>query len=277
MKEEGDKNEYPKGSPQNPWRVYCDGVFDLFHVGHARALKQSKEVEQNVYLIVGVSGDAETHRIKGKTVLNEEQRSESVRHCRYTDQVICPCPWVVTIDFLDKHNIDFIVHGQDISYDENGEDCYKDMKRLGRYRTIQRTEGISTSDIIKTIVCDYDDYLRRNLKRGYTRKQLNISFIKEQRIKVGDKIKKYKDLSTNFIKSWKGKSEELVSGFLTKFNKIEPNIRNWFSSSEDSSHTNEGEEGGHSDDLEHDHEHEHEHDHDHDHEHEHDHENHSNI
>jgi len=242
MKEEGDKNEYPKGSPQNPWRVYCDGVFDLFHIGHARALKQSKEIEENVYLIVGVSGDEETHRIKGKTVLDEEQRSESVRHCRYTNEVICPCPWVVTIAFLDEHNIDFIVHGQDISYDENGENCYKDMKRLGRFRTIQRTEGISTSDIIKTIVCDYDEYLRRNLKRGYTRKQLNISFIKEQQIKVGDKIKKYKDLSANFIKSWKGKSEELVSGFLTKFNKIEPQfVKNWFSSSEDSSHTTDHE------------------------------------
>jgi len=234
-----EKNEYAKGSPENPWRVYCDGVFDLFHIGHARALKQSKEIEENVYLIVGVSGDEETHRIKGKTVLNEEQRSESVRHCRYTGEVICPCPWVVTLAFLDEHNIDFIVHGQDISYDENGEDCYKDMKRLGRFRTIQRTEGISTSDIIKTIVCDYDEYLRRNLKRGYTRKQLNISFIKEQQIKVGDKIKKYKDISTKFIKGWKGKSEELVSGFLTKFNKIEPNIRNWFSSSDDSSHTND--------------------------------------
>jgi choline-phosphate cytidylyltransferase len=146
----------PKGYKTNPppvgrpVRVYADGVFDLFHLGHMRALQQAKTAFPDTVLIVGVTGDKETHRRKGLTVLSARERAESVRHCKWVDEVVEDCPWIITDapEFLDKHKIDYVAH-DDIPYGaEEGDDIYAEIKKRGMFLVTQRTEGLSTTGII---------------------------------------------------------------------------------------------------------------------------------
>ena len=75
------------------------------------------------------------------------------------------------------------------------------IKEAGKFVATQRTDGISTSDLIARIVRDYDMYVRRNLDRGYTRKDLNVSFMREKRLKLSGKVDKIKSKVGGLLQS----------------------------------------------------------------------------
>ncbi|KAK2658708.1 hypothetical protein Ddye_005241 [Dipteronia dyeriana] len=135
-------------------RVYMDGCFDLMHYGHANALRQAKDLGDE--LVVGVVSDEEIIANKGPPVLSMEERLTLVSGLKWVDEVIANAPYAITEQFMDRlfneYKIDCIIHGDDPCLLPDGTDAYALAKQVGRYKQIKRTEGVSSTDIVGRIL-----------------------------------------------------------------------------------------------------------------------------
>ncbi|MEK7368828.1 MAG: adenylyltransferase/cytidyltransferase family protein, partial [Planctomycetota bacterium] len=72
--------------------VFCNGCFDVIHVGHTRCLKGAKALGD--VLVVGVNSDSSVKGLKGLKgpkypLMPEEERMEIVAALRDVDYVTC--------------------------------------------------------------------------------------------------------------------------------------------------------------------------------------------
>jgi len=148
-------------SGRKPVRIWVDGCFDMMHFGHANALRQAKELGD--YMIVGVHSDEAIRKNKGPTVMNEQERYKAVRACKWVDEVVEDAPYVTELSMIEKHNVDFVVHGDDLVTASDGSDCYAEVKKAGKFQIVKRTKGISTTDLVgRMLLLTKTHFIRRN-------------------------------------------------------------------------------------------------------------------
>jgi len=134
---------------QKEIRIFMDGAFDLMHFGHMNAFRLAKSL--GTHLVVGVNSDESITKCKGAPLMNDKERLTMVEACKFVDQVVPDCPYIMSKEYLDyvikEYNIDFVVHGDDPCI-VDGKDVYATAKAAGKFQTIPRTEGVSTTDIV---------------------------------------------------------------------------------------------------------------------------------
>lgn len=99
-------------------------------------------------LYVGVHSDEEILKNKGPVVMRLDERIKAVEGCKWATRAIADAPYVTDPEFMEQHGCKYVVHGDDITTDADGNDCYQTVKDMGKFVVVKRTPNILTTDLV---------------------------------------------------------------------------------------------------------------------------------
>lgn len=130
-------------------------------------------------LWVGIHSDEDILEHKGPTVMNLKERQVSTNvapttaslihvcsisaadACRWSTKAVPHAPYVTDLQWISHYGCKYVVHGDDITSDSQGEDTYRFVKQAGRFKVVKRTPGISTTDLVgRMLLCTKHHFIR---------------------------------------------------------------------------------------------------------------------
>ncbi len=129
-------------------KIYVDMVGDLFHRGHVELLRAARAYGDS--LVVGVLSDEVAAAYKRRPIMTLAERVAVIEACRYVDQVLPDAPDIVTLAFLDAHQLSLVVHGDDLAPEARAR-VYGEISAAGRLRLAKHTGGISTTELLRRV------------------------------------------------------------------------------------------------------------------------------
>lgn len=175
-------------------KIWIDGCFDFAHHGHAGAMLQARRLGKE--LLVGIHSDQDIMDNKGPTVMTLKERVAAVDACRWSTKSVPYAPYVTSLPWISHYGCQYVVHGDDITSDSNGEDCYRYVKAAGRFLVVKRTPGISTTDLVgRMLLCTKNHFIRSLMK---TLAGEEGSESPEERKRLGEKMtQRIRDYATD--------------------------------------------------------------------------------
>jgi ethanolamine-phosphate cytidylyltransferase len=140
-------------------RIWVDGCFDFFHHGHAGAIVQARQLGTELY--AGVHSDEAILANKGPTVMTLDERLAATNACRWVTRSVGHAPYVTSLPYITHYGCKYVVHGDDITSDSDGNDCYRFVKQAGRFKVVKRSPAISTTDLVgRMLLCTKTHHIR---------------------------------------------------------------------------------------------------------------------
>ena len=134
--------------------IYVDGCFDLFHPGYISFFERILEEfdqDQDIKLIIGLMTDQQMTEYRCPPIFNLKERKTMLESCIYIDTIIENPPIPITKEFIDKNNINMVIHGSDMPNNKL-DFWYKDAILLNKFKVIPYTYEITTLSIINRIM-----------------------------------------------------------------------------------------------------------------------------
>ena len=96
-----------------------------------------------------------------RSLLNLAYSVSAVDACRWATKSVPSAPYVTALPWVSHYGCYYVVHGDDITSDSNGEDCYRFVKAAGRFQVVKRTPGISTTDLVgRMLLCTRGHFIK---------------------------------------------------------------------------------------------------------------------
>lgn len=132
-------------------KIYVSMVADLFHYGHMKFLRNCKNLENDVFLVVGLHSDEVCTNYKRKPIMTLDERATAVESFGLADQIIRGAPLNPPKDFLVSNEFDLVIHAHPEEEDEKYRQFFDAANDLGIFKRIDYNSGISTSELINRI------------------------------------------------------------------------------------------------------------------------------
>lgn len=84
--------------------------------------------------------------------MNLKERQYTIDANKWSTKTIINAPYVTQPSWMDEYQCKYVVHGDDITTDSDGNDCYGIVRDQGRLKLVKRTEGVSTTDLINRLL-----------------------------------------------------------------------------------------------------------------------------
>lgn len=124
-------------------------------------------------------------------------------------------PYVTSLELISKYGCKYVVHGDDITSDSSGADCYRYVKAAGRFKVVKRTPSISTTDLVgRMLLCTRTHFMN----------SLRLILIDEERERFGYNAEE---------KIYRTSVRKLVQEYATDETGLKPGSTVWYWTSPD--------------------------------------------